>query len=495
MRLLEELLAAYPARDVIGDRVHSVERIVLDSRQAAPHTLFVARRGTQHDGLSYLRDAYDRGCRVVASDRLPAALPADCTFVLVDDLLGALAQWSHALYGFPSEQLQVFGVTGTNGKTTTTYIIAHLLRACGVPTALVGTLGVFYNGEHIPTHHTTPEAPVIAEVLARAHAGGCRAVAMEVSSHALWWRRVEGVRFAGAIFTNLTPEHLDFHRTMDNYARAKKRLFDMLPPGAPAVVFADSSWSDTMVADTRGRVIRVGRGTTADVHIAHEELSSGSSRWELRWNDGRTIALAMPLVGSYNVENASLAVVLLDACGYRLDQLGAALATVQPPPGRMECLSLGHVTAVVDYAHTPDALERLLRQCRAMVPPGNRLLCVFGCGGDRDRTKRPQMGAIAVALADVAILTSDNPRTEDPAQIVADIRAGIELASPEKRRAVVLEELDREQAIAKALALAQPGDWVVVAGKGHEEYQIIGTERVPFSDRQVLLRYGGVSTS
>jgi UDP-N-acetylmuramyl-tripeptide synthetase len=493
-RLLEELLAAYPACQTTGDRVHAIERIVIDSRLAAPDAMFVARRGTSHDGLAYLRDAYDRGCRVVASDRLPAALPDDCTFVLVDDLLGALARWSHALYGEPSAALEVYGVTGTNGKTTTTFLLAHLLEGCQRPTGVIGTLGAEWHGEQRPTRHTTPEAPELADMLHWLRTSGAAAVAMEVSSHALWWRRVEGIQFAGAIFTNLTPDHLDFHRTMDNYARAKKRLFDMLSSDAVAVVFSDSEWSHTMVANTQAQVVGVGRDYGAHVRICDEQLSNTGTRWRLVWDGGPDLELAMPLVGSFNVENASLAVALLVARGYDAQQLAERLRTATAPPGRMERYPLpSGATAVVDYAHTPDALERVLRGCRRMMAPEARLICVFGCGGDRDQAKRPMMGAVAVTLADVVILTNDNPRTEDPARILADIRAGVELVAPPKRRARVEEIPDRSSAIAAAIAAAEPGDWIVVAGKGHEDYQIIGTERVPYSDRDLISRLAHVS--
>lgn len=494
MLWLDELLAVFPARQVIGDRTRYITRIVLDSRRAAPGVMFVARNGTRHDGLVYLPDAYARGCRLVASDRMPPALPNDCTLVLVEDIHSALAAWSQALYGNPNDHLTVYGVTGTNGKTTTTHLLAHLLRQCGIPAGLVGTLGVQYGGEHIPTRHTTPEAPELAELFADMLHRGVQAVVMEVSSHGLWWRRVEGIQFAGAIFTNLTPEHLDFHRTMDNYARAKKRLFDMLSSDAVAVVFADNEWSEVMVADTAARVVRVGRGYSAQVNICDERLTSDGSQWCLVWEDGRTVQLAMRLVGSYNVENASLAIVLLAEQGYSLDMLAEGLASASPPPGRLERLVLRDgITAIVDYAHTPDALERLLRQCRMMMPENARLICVFGCGGDRDRLKRPLMGAHAASLADIVILTSDNPRTEEPTSIIAEIRAGIELVPPAKRRALLLEVLDRGQAIQHALEHAQPGDWIVVAGKGHEQYQIIGNERIAFSDRDVLTTLGNIS--
>lgn len=487
MRLLEELLGVFPAREVLGDRVQFIERIVLDSRQAAERTLFVARRGKEHDGLSFFRDAYDRGCRVIASDRVPAALPSDCTFILCDDLLGALACWSHTLYGDPTARLAVYGVTGTNGKTTTAALLAHLLSACGEVPGVIGTLGVRCGDEHLPTRHTTPEAPELAALLAWMLSRGATAVAMEVSSHALWWRRVERTRFAGAIFTNLTQDHLDFHRTMDNYARAKKRLFDMLPAGVPAVVFADSEWCEFMVADTQATVIRVGRGYQVDVRIVGEQRTAEGTHWTLEWDEGQSVDIATPLLGGFNVENASLALVLLAACGYQLECLAEALRTAQAPPGRMERIPLPTgAHAIVDYAHTPDALERILQQCRAMMEPTARLVCVFGCGGERDRAKRPLMGAIAARYADYAIITNDNPRRENPAQIAADIRAGIELVAAEKRRASFIEELDRRTAIAQAVSMASAGDWIVIAGKGHEAFQYVGDERFPFSDRQVL---------
>jgi len=496
MPLLEELLRAFPARTVLGDPVHVIERIILDSRQAAPHTLFVARRGKEHDGLSFLSDAYERGCRVVASDRIPSSVPDDCTFLQCDDVLGALAHWSHALYGNPTQHLAVFGVTGTNGKTTTTMLLAQLLSSCGVSAGVIGTLGARFRSEVRTTRHTTPEAPELAELFDWMRMRRAQAVAMEVSSHALWWRRVEGIHFTGAIFTNLTQDHLDFHRTMENYAHAKKKLFDMLPHRATAVVFADNEWSQLMVSNTRATVVRVGRGYEADVRITKERRLPEGSQWHLEWDDGRSVEINSPLLGGFNIENASLALVLLDACGYPREQLVSALEHAAAPPGRMEQIMLpSGIRAIVDYAHTPDALERVLQQCTAMMDPSSKLICVFGCGGERDRSKRPLMGAIAARYADVVIITSDNPRREDPSQIAADIRAGIELVPPGKKRAEFAEELDRRAAIALAVATASPGDWIIIAGKGHEEYQLIGDERIPFSDRQVLLDVAAESIS
>lgn len=496
MRLLSELLAVYPAHQIVGDEVAVVSDIVVDSRYAAPHTLFVARRGTRSDGLLFLRDAYERGCRVVASDRVPEALPADCTFIVVSDIARALGLWSQALYDFPSKKLDVYGITGTNGKTTTSFLLAHMLSAVGVEAGILGTLGSFYRGHHVSMHHTTPEAPEIARHLAWMLDHEARAVAMEVSSHALALSRVEGMQFAGAIFTNLSPDHLDFHHTMEEYARTKRKLFEMLSPDAIAVVFDDSPWAEFMVSNTQARVLRVGRHRSADVRIEDEYSNSAGSRWSLQWQDGSCLRLVMPLVGSFNIENASLAIVLLQASGYDGEQLACALASASSPPGRMERLELAcGVTAVVDYAHTPDALEKLLQQCRAMMSAEAHLICVFGCGGERDTTKRPLMGSVAVRYADKVILTSDNPRNEDPRAIIADIISGIEQLPADERSAEIVIEFDRYSAITCALAFAEAGDWVVVAGKGHEEYQIIGSDRIPFSDRAVLLELGSAKNS
>jgi UDP-N-acetylmuramoyl-L-alanyl-D-glutamate--2,6-diaminopimelate ligase len=454
---LERLTAELDVLAVEGDAAAEVTAVTHDSRAVVAGALFCCVPGEQVDGHAFAPEAVERGAVALLCDRrLGLGVPE----VRVADVRAAMGPVAAAVHGHPSAALQVVGVTGTNGKTTTTWLLQAVLEAAGRPTGLIGTLS---------GTRTTPEAPDLQALLADLRDEGKRAVAMEVSSHALALHRVDGTRFAVAVFTNLGRDHLDFHESVEDYFAAKARLFG--PELAEvAVVGLDDAHGgllrDAARIPTRGYSL-------ADV--ADLELGPRSSRG--RW---RGQELVVPLGGAFNVRNALAAATAAVELGLDEATVVAGLAEAPPVPGRFEAVAIeAPFTAVVDYAHTPDALEALLGAAREGTGEG-RLLLVFGCGGDRDRTKRPAMGEVAARLADVVVVTSDNPRSEDPAAIAAAVREGA--SGPGS----VTTELDRRAAIATALAEADRGDVVVVAGKGHETTQDAGGAVVPFDDRVVV---------
>lgn len=490
-----------PQRVTIIGSERSATTLVYDSRKVIPGCVFVALRGLTTDGHHYINDALQMGahsiiCETFDRNQIPTGFEG--AIVEVDNTRKALAALAHAWHGYPSRHLRVIGVTGTNGKTTTTFIARKFFEARGETVGIIGTTGNFIGNQQIPTDFTTPEAPELCTLFAQMHNAGVTTVVMEVSSHALMMERVSGTTFAGAIFTNLTQDHLDFHSTMEEYAFAKKRLFDMLPPEAVAVVNHDDAYSDFMVRDCRAKtLIRFGRSASCDVLIQHEHLHLQST--DCIVTIGQTavpnpveIPVTIALVGRFNIDNMAGCLGLMWGLGWNnVAEISRVFSLLQPAPGRMQRLFLPNgAVAIVDYAHTPDALEKALLSCREILQssddnkPGT-LWCVFGCGGDRDRTKRPKMGKIAAMIADKIITTSDNPRTEDPRQIIQEIVQGI----PTEHRDDIRMMTDRAQAIRYALSLAQPGDLVLIAGKGHENYQIIGKEKIHFDDCEEILQF------
>lgn len=446
-----------------------------DSRAVQPGSLFVARPGTRTDGARYVADAASRGAlAVVSQTKIPGAkLPQ----VVVPDANAAASVLANAFHGMPSKSVRMLGVTGTNGKTTTTYLIRHILAKINVRCGMIGTVEIDDGRTRREASMTTPAATDIAALLGSMRDKGCRACAMEVSSHALDQGRVAGVTFAGAAFTNLTGDHLDYHKTMENYAAAKARLFTSLSETAVAVVNADDKWSDRMVRDCNGRIIRFGFGKTADYRARDVAITSGGSKFVLHTPDGRA-EVSMGLIGRHNIENALAAAALVgEAFGLSVHQIAMGLRDAAGAPGRLQAVRVGQPFAVlVDYAHTDDALENVLTALRPLTR--GKLRVLFGCGGDRDRTKRPRMARTAEKLADALYVTSDNPRTEDPQSILDQVLDG--LSDVGRAKAVV--EIDRREAIARILGDAEPGDVVLLAGKGHENYQIIGAEKRHFDD-------------
>jgi UDP-N-acetylmuramoyl-L-alanyl-D-glutamate--2,6-diaminopimelate ligase len=454
---LERLTAELDVLAVEGDAATEVTAVTHDSRAVVPGALFCCVPGERADGHAFAPEAVARGAVALLCARpLGLGVPE----VRVDDVRAAMGPAAAAVHDHPSAALPVVGVTGTNGKTTTTWLLQAVLEAAGRPTGLIGTLS---------GARTTPEAPDLQARLAELRDEGRRAVAMEVSSHALALHRVDGTRFAVAVFTNLGRDHLDFHDSLEDYFAAKARLFG--PELADVAVVG--------LDDPHGRLLRdAARIPTRGYALADvEDLELGPRSSAGRWRGHR---LHVPLGGAFNVRNALAAATAALELGLDEAAVVAGLAAAPPVPGRFEAVPLeAPFSAIVDYAHTPDALEALLGAARS-VAPGGRLLVVFGCGGDRDRLKRPAMGEVAARLADVVVVTSDNPRSEDAAAIAAAVVEGA--AGPGS----VTTELDRRAAIATALAEAGPGDVVVVAGKGHETTQDAGGTVVPFDDRAVV---------
>jgi UDP-N-acetylmuramoyl-L-alanyl-D-glutamate--2,6-diaminopimelate ligase len=478
------LLDALADKRVLGQLPAEVLGVAYDSRKVAPGEIFVAIPGLKQDGRRYVENALARGATALVLEGADLLEGRSVARVLVGSARAALARLADAYFGHPSGSLTVIGITGTNGKTTTSYLVDGLLAAQGRRTGLIGTVQYRIGALSIPAGQTTPEALETQQLLRRMVDEGVTAVAMEVSSHALALSRVEGIDFDVAVFTNLTQDHLDFHVTMDAYRDAKRHLFTLLAAGhkptRTAVVNADDASGLAMVADLPLHTLTYGVRGRADVRPTRWSSGAEGIRMNVRTPAGH-LDIASPLVGEHNVENLLAATGVGIALGMEPALIARALGSVGSVPGRFERVEAGQpFLVVVDYAHTPDALERTLETARKLRGPGGRLAVVFGCGGDRDRGKRPLMGGIAARLADRVWVTSDNPRSEPPEAIIADIVAGIPGGIALDRHETIP---DRKAAIQRALTWAGAGDVVVIAGKGHETYQIIGSDVLPFDDR------------
>ena len=465
-----------PAGDASLDA--PVVGVTHDSREVKPGVVFVALRGLKLDGTAFVPAAVDAGAAAVITDQpLPSvrSVPA----ITVNDARLALAYLAAEFYGHPSRQMRVVGVTGTNGKTTTSYLIDAIFEAGGVPCGLMGTVAYRIGGRHIEATRTTPEAPAVQAFMRQMVDAGCGACVMEVSSHALALRRVDGIQFAAGVFTNLTRDHLDFHTSMDDYFSAKRRLFEMLPRDCPAVINVDDPRGAALI-EVAGRPVTYGLNKPADVSTGPLSFGFDGLKFDIRLPQG-VVSVRSKLVGRPNVYNILAAAATTAALGVPLSAIESGLADLAGVPGRFEIVSSPQddVTVVVDYAHTDDALRNLLETARPMA--ARRLITVFGAGGDRDRTKRPLMGMVAARLSDVVVITSDNPRSEDPARIIEDVMRG---ATAEMRQSNtdVQTVIDRREAIADAITSAGSGDVVLIAGKGHEKYQEIGDRTFAFDD-------------
>jgi UDP-N-acetylmuramoyl-L-alanyl-D-glutamate--2,6-diaminopimelate ligase len=452
-----------------------------DSRRAMPGDLFIARDGVKLSGVNFLKQAVERGASAV----LVASKIDGCQVPqIVVGSPGALTfPLAHAFNRQPANFLNVLGVTGTNGKTTTTYLIRHLLKRIGRRCGMVGTVEVDDGAHAREADLTTPGAIELAALLGAMRNNGCAACAIEVSSHALHQERVNGMQFAGAAFTNLTGDHLDYHITMENYAAAKARLFEMLSDDAVAVVNADDTASDRMVERCNARVVRFGFSETADYQARDVAITTAGSQFVLHTPDGRA-AVQIGMIGRHNIANALTAAALVgEVFGLSVHQLSAGLRDAQGAPGRLQAVRCGQPFAVlVDYAHTDDALKNVLASLRPICR--GKLRVLFGCGGDRDPTKRPRMAKVAERYGDAVYVTSDNPRTEDPARIIDEITSGFE------NPARVFIEADRRNAIRRILADAENRDTVLLAGKGHENYQIMGATKHHFEATLALQELG-----
>jgi len=452
--------------------------VVYDSRAVTPGSVFVALQGLRADGAAFAPQAVAAGAAAVvaAAGVNPAAGAA---WLPVTDPRLALALLAAEFNGHPSRSMRVVGVTGTNGKTTTAYLVRAILEAAGIKCGLMGTVSYCIGDREIEASRTTPEAPDVQGLLREMLEEACGACVMEVSSHALALRRVDGLQFAAGVFTNLTRDHLDFHGNMEAYFAAKRRLFEILPATAPAVVNLDDPRGAALV-EVSGTPVTYAITKAADVTPGPLSYSLHGLAFDVRTPQG-IVHVKSTLVGKPNVYNILAAAGVTAAMGIPLDAIEKGLARLTGVPGRFEVVSRpkDDITVVVDYAHTDDALRNLLETARPMAT--RRLITVFGAGGDRDRTKRPLMGMVAARLSDVVIITSDNPRGEDPGQIIEEVMRG---AEPETRQsgARVLTVVERGDAIRRAVAEAAAGDVVLIAGKGHEKYQVIGGTSSPFDD-------------
>ena len=461
-----------------------VTAIAYDSRQVKPGAVFVALRGANADGVRFAEQAAASGALAIVAET-PAQAGSNVLWIQVENPRAALAALAAAFYGDPSEELALAGITGTNGKTTTSYLLAGIFEQAGIKCGRLGTIGYRVADREIDAARTTPEAPEIQHMLRDMVARGCGACVMEVSSHALALRRVDSLRFAAGIFTNLTRDHLDFHGNMESYFQAKRRLFELLPDGAVGIINIDDPRGADFMKAAR-RPVTYAIEAAADVRSGPLSFTLTGLSFEVRTPRGM-LHVRSRLVGRPNAYNILAAAAAGMALDLPFSAIEAGVAAVEHVPGRFQIVSqpTDETRVVVDYAHTDDALKNVLETARPLT--SGRVITVFGCGGDRDRTKRPLMGAVAARLSDLVIVTSDNPRSEEPERIIDEIRRGIvtpgdRVASNARKGTASLAIVDRREAIERAIRDARPGDLVLIAGKGHEKYQAIGDRTLPFDD-------------
>ncbi len=469
---LLESLAGIPV-SMVGEPPASLTGVAYRSDKVRPGDVFFCVPGFAHDGHDFAADAVARGAAALVVQR---QLSVSAPQAIVGDTRVALALASSAFWGHPTSRIEVVGVTGTNGKTTTTYLVDSIMRASGWGTGLVGTVETRVGDARVPAGRTTPESADLQALFARMLEAGCRGASVEVSSHAIDLHRVDGIRFAVAAFTNLSQDHLDYHHTMEEYFAVKKRLFTDMPVGR-RVVDVDGPYGAAIAAEVDG-CLTVGERDGADLRALDVECGPTGSAFTIRAPQGEA-RVELPLPARFNVSNALVAAGCGIALGLPLDAVVNGLEAAPQVPGRLERIDAGQpFTVLVDYAHTPEGLEKALEAVRRVTP--GRVLTVFGCGGDRDPDKRPLMGRAAGRFSDVAVLTSDNPRSEDPVGIILQVEDGLRGTG-----AAYITEVDRRRAIQEAVAMARAGDTVLVAGKGHEDQQEFADRKVRFDDREV----------
>ncbi len=478
MKLLKDILYKAGIEEVVGSTNVAIENICIDSRLAKKFSLFIAVRGTAMDGHEFISKAIEQGSLAIICEELPKHLEKEVNYIQVKNSRFAAGVIASNFYDNPSEKLKLVGVTGTNGKTTVTTLLYELFKNLGYKTGLLSTVRNLIDGEVIESTHTTPDPISLNELLAEMVERGCEYAFMEVSSHALDQHRVAGIEFTGAIFTNISHDHLDYHETFDKYIKAKKMLFDMLPSTAFALTNLDDKNGEVMVQNTKAKIITYGLKSMADrkAKILENNLTG------LILNiDGQEVITR--LIGSFNAYN------ILSVYGAAIElkeeklQILTTLSNLHSPDGRFQFVKTeNNILGIVDYAHTPDALDNVISTIHGLRTGNEKLITLVGCGGDRDKTKRPEMARIAAEGSTKVILTSDNPRSEDPNQIIEDMKTGLDPVL--KRKAVSI--VDRAEAIRTACMLAEPGDIILVAGKGHEKYQEINGVKHDFDDMEVL---------
>ena len=475
---LKDILKGIECR-LQGSADVEVKDLQFDSRKVTAGTLFVAQVGTKVDGHDFIARAVASGAVAVLCQRIPEEAPDGVTYVVVDNSDRALGEAAANYYGHPSRQLKLVGITGTNGKTTTVTLLHRMFRLAGNHAGLISTIVNKIDEEEIPTGHTTPDALELNRLLSRMVQAGCGFCFMEVSSHSVVQQRIAGLEFSGAIFSNITHDHLDFHKTMANYIAAKKGFFDALPPSAWALTNVDDRNGRVMVQNTRAQVHTYGLNHLGDFHCRVLEEGFEGMHLNINGND-----LWSRLVGRFNAYNLLAIYGAAVLSGIEPAEAVRLLTLLEPAPGRFQYVSGKGITAIVDYAHTPDALENVIGTINDIRRKNQQLITVVGCGGDRDKTKRPEMAQIASKGSDKLVLTSDNPRSENPESILDDMEAGL---SPEQLCHTV-RITDRRQAIRTACMMAREGDIILIAGKGHEKYQEVNGVRSHFDDVEEVER-------
>ncbi|MFM9028543.1 MAG: UDP-N-acetylmuramoyl-L-alanyl-D-glutamate--2,6-diaminopimelate ligase [Bacteroidota bacterium] len=480
MKQLKDILYKTGILKVKGSTEVVVEDIAFDSRKVRPGSVFVAVRGTQSDGHRFIGQVVLAGAVAVVCEELPVDTAENVTYVEVQDSAAALGIIASNFFGNPSEKLKLVGVTGTNGKTTTVTLLFQLFRKLGTGAGLISTVRNQINDQVIPSTHTTPDPIQLNGLLAAMVDEDCQYAFMEVSSHAVVQKRISGVTFAGGVFTNITHDHLDYHKTFEEYLKAKKTFFDGLPSDAFALTNTDDRNGSIMLQNTRAVRHSYGVKSMADYKC---RLIENQFSGLLLSMDGQEVLCR--LVGSFNAYNLTAVYATAVLLGFEKLNVLTALSALEPVEGRFDYItSPKKVTGVVDYAHTPDALQNVLTTLQD-VTSGGRIITVVGCGGDRDAAKRPVMVRIACEMSDKVIITSDNPRTEDPVSIIRQMESGVEVQHARKTLSIV----DRREAIKTAVALAEPGDIILIAGKGHEKYQEVNGIRHPFDDKRILEQF------
>lgn len=476
---LEALLNRIPVLEISGSKNPEISEIVFDSRKAVEDSLYVAVRGTVSDGHSFIDAAIAKGAIAIVCEVLPENLNPEITYIQVKDASKTLGQLASNFYGNPSEKLSLIGITGTNGKTSVTTLLFDIFKNLGFKSALISTVEYRIADEIIPSTHTTPDVVRLNQLLAKAVEMGCEYAFMEVSSHGIHQNRTEGLKFKIAGFTNISHDHLDYHKTFSEYLKTKKRFFDELNPEAIAITNIDDKNGTVMLQNTKATQKTYALKTMANYHGRVLEADFNGMLLNFGGREFWTT-----LTGKFNVYNLLLAYAVAIESGFHEEDILKAISTLKKVKGRFETLkSDSGIFFVIDYAHTPDALENILDSINDIRTKNERLITIFGCGGDRDHAKRPEMGKIATRKSTLAIITSDNPRTEDPAAIIKEIEAGVEPQNFSKYTSIP----DRKEAIKMAIKFAEPRDIILLAGKGHEDYQEINGVKHHFDDKETIM--------
>jgi UDP-N-acetylmuramoyl-L-alanyl-D-glutamate--2,6-diaminopimelate ligase len=476
---LSELIPKISTQRVLGTLDIEIKGLSQDSRQVEAGALFFCVKGSRDDGHRFLKQAAEKGAVAAIVQDLPIDT-YHLTIIQVPEVYGALKEIAGAFYGYPDQKLQLIGVVGTNGKTTTTYLVKSILEAAGHKVGLIGTITNLIGQQSLASHNTTPGFLELQQMFATMVRVGIEYVIMEVSSHSIAQGRVAGLIFRYGIFTNITQDHLDYHRTFEEYLRIKSKFFIDLPATSWAIINNDDNHAETIIDKTAAKVITYGIEHPSDVQAQEIEVTVTGSKYTAATPTGVT-SIRLPIIGLCNIYNSLGALAVGLAIGIDLATIRRGLESVSGVPGRFQPIpEAKEFDVFIDYAHTPDGLENALKTGRKLA--SKRLIVVFGCGGDRDRTKRPIMGAIAARMADFTILTSDNPRSEDPDQIIKEIELGFTKANPSAK---YLIEVDRATAIKKVINLAEAGDQIWIVGKGHEDYQELADRKIHFDDREV----------